>query len=396
MPTERTSAYGGIDGNAVRHEWMIDDEVVFLNHGSFGATPRCVLAEQMKWRDRLEREPVHFLVREMPGFLDEARTRCASFLHCDVEGLVFVPNATYAVNHVVKSLPICAGDEILVTNQVYPAVINTMERLAKRRGARVVVQAVPFPESGDDDERMAEAFLNGITARTKFAVIEHIASATGLVMPIKRVVDGCRERGVPCLVDAAHGPGMYGIDLEELKPDFWTGNYHKWVCAPKVSGGMFVCEEFRDKVKPVITSNFAGEGYLKEFMWIGTHDPTPFLATPAAIDFLGGFGWENVHRHNNDLVRYGLRVVSERVGTTPPIYDSEKYFGSMALVSLPEQFPIHSLDDADAVRTAFFERTKIETTFIWWNERAWIRLSAQLYNVEEDYDRLAAALEGYK
>ena len=375
---------------------MIDPEVIFLNHGSFGATPISVLQEHLAWRDRLERQPIDFLVRKMPEALNHARACCADFLQADIGGLVFVPNATYAINHVVNSLTISAGDEILVTNQVYPAVINTMTRLAERRGASVKMQDVPFPESESDESRMVDSFLAGLSKRTKFVVIEHIASATGLVMPIKRIVDECRSRSVKCMVDGAHGPGMFEVNLRQLDPDFWTGNYHKWVCAPKVSAGLYVRSEFRDAIKPVITSNFAGMGYEKEFMWVGTHDPAPFLATPKAIEFLADLGWDRVRTHNHKLVRYGLNVVSDAVGTKPPICDSERFYGSMALVSLPHSFPIHSKDDSESFRAAFYERTRIETTFIWWNDRAWIRLSAQVYNAPSDYDRLAAELKSLK
>jgi isopenicillin-N epimerase len=389
-----TNHIWGDDWAQVRSHWPLDFSIAQLNHGSFGATPSSVLAAQQEWRNRIEREPVNFFQRELPVVIRNAREQCARFLNADIDGFVFVPNATTAINSVARSVTIDVGDEILISDHVYPAVYHTMRRLCAERGATLVMQSVPIPtETHENATQLADAFLAGLTDRTRLAIIDHIASPTGLIFPVKRIVDACREQGTLCLVDAAHAPGQLPTDLNDLDPDFWTGNFHKWVCAPKVSGGFYVRKEFRAHMRSAVTSNYADQGFDREFLWVGTHDPSPYLATPDAIEFMSKLGWDRVRSHNNALARFGRSVISRAIGTDPPIPDSAELFASLALVALPDSINVGKTDlEVEAFRASFYKRTGIETTFITWNTRPFIRLSAQVYNAPDEYERLAHAL----
>ncbi len=387
----------GDDWQQVRDQWLIDPSIAFLNHGSFGATPLPVLEAQNKLRYELERQPVDFLIRNLDDRLAHVRKRAGAFLNADPEGIALVPNATTAINHVVHSLQFKAGDEILVSDQVYPGIYHTLAKCCEEAGAKLIMQPVPLPKDGDTPGTLADAFLAGLSDRTTFVVIDHIASATGLIFPIEQVVTTCRERNILCMVDAAHAPGMLPVDIKSLDPDFWTGNFHKWVCAPKTSAALYVRDNLRSQIHPAITSLYHGRGYIEEFKWVGTTDPTPHLAVPAAIDFLDNLGWDRVMTHNHTLAQYGRTVVSERIGIDPPIADSADFYGSMSLIRLPDELCAICYDEpsAGSLRTKLLQKTGIEATFLAWNKMALLRISAQVYNAPEEYDRLAESLETF-
>src|SRR5262245_23236209 len=237
-----------------RH-WTLDPEIAYLNHGSFGATPREVLAEQQRLRERMEREPVLFLARELQTRIDEARAALAPFLGARNEDLVFIPNATTAVNAVLRSLAFQPGDEILVTNHGYNACRNAVEYVAQRSGARAVVAHVPFPLRSPDE--VVETVLAAVTPRTKLALVDHVTSPTGILFPVEQLIVELRERGVPVLVDGAHAPGMVPLDLNALGADYYTGNLHKWVCAPKGAAFLWVRPERQQPIRPVVISHGA-------------------------------------------------------------------------------------------------------------------------------------------
>ena len=211
--------------------WLLDPNVTFLNHGSFGSCPRIVLEFQRGVRERLERQPVRFFVRELEGLWDEARGVLASFLGADTNDLVFVPNATSGVNTVLRSLRFEPGDELLVTNHEYNACRNALDFAAGQGSARVVMAQVPFPLR--NEEEAVQRILERVTARTRLALFDHVTSQTGLVLPVQRIVRELAARGVDCLIDGAHAPGMVPLNLREIGAAYYTGNCHKWICAPK-------------------------------------------------------------------------------------------------------------------------------------------------------------------
>ncbi len=382
----------GPDWPEVRARWPLDPERVHLNHGSFGAVPTAVLEHQEALRRRVERNPVRELWLTFAGGLDEARNSAAAFLGADPDGFAFVPNATTGVNAVVSSLALEPGDEVLVTDHAYGAIRYAVERVCRRAGATAVVQPVPLPSTSPGE--LADAVLAGVTARTRLAVIDQIASPTGLRFPVERLVAELRGRGVLSLVDGAHAPGVVDVDLAALDPDIWTGNFHKWCCAPLGSAGLWVRAEHRAWVQPVVTSWFVGEPYPASFRWIGTDDYSAYEAVPAALAFMADLGWDRVRSHNRALAAYGRDVVARALGTEPPIPPgADALVESMTLVALPAGFA-QTDDAAVALRLRIADELGIEALTVAWNGRGYLRLSAQVYNAPADYERLAEGLPG--
>ena len=377
----------GEDWPAVRSAWVLDPSVTFLNHGSFGACPRPVLDRQAALRGEMESQPVDFLWRRLKGLQQEARGRVAAFLNADPDGLAFVPNATTGTATVLHWLDLRAGDQILLTDHAYPAVLKAVRRACDRSGAEMVVVPIPLPLPAG--ESIADTFSAALSERTRLAIVDHVTSPTAAILPVERIVADCRRSGAHVLVDAAHGPGMLPMDLGSLRPDFWTGNFHKWVCAPKGAAALYVGPEHRGRIRPLVASHGYPGTLTDEFDWTGTHDPTPYLSIPAALDFCDELGWDRIRRHNHRLAAIGRQVVAEAVG--PPRMVPEDAFGSMSVVALPAGVATTE-DEAERTQARLYTQHRIEVPFTAWNGTGLVRLSAQVYNAPSDYARLAEAL----
>lgn len=377
--------------------WALDPRVVQLNHGSFGATPRLVLERQQRLRLELEADPTGFLLRRMPGLLERSLEALAAFVGAQPEDLALVANATTGVNTVLRSLELGPGDEILFTDHEYPACRNAVLELCRATRARPVVVPLPFPV-GSEDEVVA-AVAAGFGERTRLLLVDHVTSPSGLVLPVTRIAAEARARGVPVLVDGAHAPGMVELDIATLGVDWYTGNCHKWLCAPKGAAFLWVRREHRDRLRPLVVSHGASAGddrFRREFDWTGTFDPTAWLSVPAAIDVVGALldgGWPAVRQANRELVLAGRTVLCEALGVSEPAPPS--MIGSLAAVPLAagdgRTVPPFGLDP---IQDALFERYRIEVPVITWlpAPRRVLRLSAQLYNALDQYHYLAAAL----
>ena len=386
-----------------REPWLLEPGISFLNHGSFGACPEPVLEAQRAWRDRMEREPVRFLDRELEGHLDDARREVAGFLGADPDGLVFVPNATTGVSTVLASLRFQPGDELLACDHEYNATLNALRAAAARDGARVVIVPVPFPVH--DPSEVAEAYLEAVTPRTRLALVSHVTSPTAIVMPVAALVRELDRRGVDTIVDGAHAPGMLPVDLGAIDAAYWTGNGHKWLCAPKGSGVLHVRADKRTAIRPLVVSHGANDPrtdrsrFLLGFDWTGTADPTAYLAMPAAIRFVGGLhedGWAGLMAANAALARQARDRLCAALEIPAPVPDG--MLGSMAAVPLPGVSP-----DAAAtaqLQAALFDEDRIEVPVMGFPVRgalaadaapahALLRISAQRYNRPEEYARLA-------
>lgn len=383
--------------------WDLDPQVTFLNHGSFGACPRAVLDEQARLRAELEREPVRFLWREIEPRLDAARAALAAFVGADADDLVFVPNATTGVSTVLRSLALVEGDELLFTDHGYNACRNALERVAARAGARVVVATVPFPLDGAD--AIVEAVLARVTPRTRFALLDHVTSPTGLVFPVARIATALAARGIDVMVDGAHAPGMLPLDLRALGAAgvaYYTGNCHKWLCTPKGSALLWVRRDGHDAVEPLVVSHgwndlrTARARFRLLFDWTGTADPTPWLAIPAAIEFMGSLlpgGWPALMERNRALARDARDVLCESLGCAPPAPDA--LLGSLAAVPLPDRTgPAPPPGAPDPLQDALWERG-FEVPVVPWPiapGKRLIRVAAQVYNDLDQYRALAGAL----
>ncbi len=364
--------------------WALDPAVAYLNHGSFGATPVPVLAEQQRLRTAMERNPVSFLGHRLPELLGAVRAEVAAFLGADQDGLVFVDNATTGTQTVIAQAGLGAGDEVVATDHCYPAVLAQLLRSVEAAGARLEIAQVPLPAPGRTE--VAEAVLSRLTQRTRLVVVDHVASCSGLVFPVQEITAECARQGVPVLVDGAHAAGMLPVNLGRLGADFWTGNMHKWVCAPKASAALWVAPRWRDTLRPLVASHGVADGFWPAFDWTGTRDPTALLAVPAALDFFGRPGWAAVREHNNELARLGAELVADRIGTSTEPADG--LAAAMRLVALPR--PLSETDARTLERRLLDLGIVVPVTYHGgWR---WLRLSAQLYNTPSDYERLADSL----
>lgn len=372
--------------------WSLDSEVVFLNHGSFGACPLPVLAAQQRWRERMERQPLQFLGKDIEPLLDEARSRLAAFVGAEPADLAFVPNATTAVNTVLRSLPFQPGDELLTTSQEYNACRNALNYVAERSGLTVVVAEVPFPI--DTPQQVIEAVLQKVSPKTRLALIDHIVSQTGLIFPIAQLVQELTQQGVETLVDGAHAPGMVPLHLRSLGATYYTGNCHKWLCSPKGAAFLYVQADRQSVIRPLTISHGANSPrcdrsrFHLEFDWVGSDDPTAYLCVPEAIQFMEALlpgGWPELMARNRSLALAARELLCTMLDVPPAAPD--EMIGSLAVIPLPD-------GDYQRLQTALLDRYRIEVPIIPFPTSAHrkMRISAQIYNTLEQYHYLGNAL----
>jgi isopenicillin-N epimerase len=366
-------------GHAVRHAWRLDPNFITVNHGSFGATPDCVLAEQDVWRRRMEAQPTRFMATVLPDAQRDAASRLAAFVGAAGADIAFVNNATTGCNAVLRSLSLQPGDEVLVLDHGYGAVRNTVRFVTERAGARMIVAAIPFRQVTADG--LVNAVAAAIGPSTRLAVIDHITSASALVMPLDRIIAACHDVGVPVLVDGAHGPGQLALDLNDVGADWYAGNCHKWLCAAKGCGFLWTSAARQKDTHPTVISHGLGQGYLQEFDWTGTIDPSPFLSIGAAIEFHESLGGASLRQRNIDLAAEAASLVARRLNTEP--IDAAPG-GAMRLVRLPT-----SPDTQAAVLRAELLQAGTDAPVHAIGGALWLRLSAFAYNELEDYARLA-------
>ncbi len=327
--------------DAMRNDdWGLDPGFLTVNHGSFGATPRCVLAAQRAWQDRLERQPSRFMNTLYPAAIRDAAVVLGGFLNADPGKLAFVDNATTGCNAVLRSLSLAANDEIIILSHAYGAVRNAVRHVAEQAGARIAVAALPFPDP--TEKSVVAAVANAITPRTCLAVIDHITSPSALVLPVAQIIAICRAAGVPVLVDGAHAPGQIDLDLTVLGADWYVGNCHKWLCAPKGCGFLHALDPHG--LHPVTISHGYQGGFLAEFDWTGTTDPSRFLAVTEAIAHHHRLGGASLRRRNIDLAARATALVAARLGTQPGATGA--LAGAMGTVRLPVGNPTagHALE----------------------------------------------------
>jgi isopenicillin-N epimerase len=380
--------------------WLLDPEVTFLNHGSLGSCPAPVLEAQSGWRQQLERQPIQFLLRDLPARLAEVRASLGQLVRCDPDELALMPNAEACINAVLRSLEFRQGDELLATTHDYNACLNSLDFVAQRWGARVVRAAIPFPIS--DSSQVTESVLAHVSPRTRLAMVSHITSATGLVFPMEEIVRELEGRGVQVVVDGAHAPGQIDLDLDRLGASYYAGNCHKWLCCPKGTGFLYVRRDREPLIHPLIISHGMNDPrsdlslFRKEFDWQGVADPTGFLAIPTAITFLASLvpgGIPGLAARNHELALSFRDALCPILRVETPAPDS--MMGSMAA------FPIDHLVPNPEVRQSLEvilrESHHIEIPMIRWRpapdtDRYTLRVSCQIYNDHSDLARLATAL----
>ena len=380
--------------------WSLEQSRLFLNHGSFGACPDFVIAEQRKWQELMEQEPVRFFEELMPGLLQSSRQALGKFLHCSPEDLAFVSNATSGVNTVLRSLQFERGDEILVPNHAYQACRNSIDFVARRWGAKVVEVNIPFPIEGP--QTVIGLMKSAYTSKTKLVMIDTVTSPTGLLMPFEELTAYFESRGVEVLLDAAHGIGMIPLNLVTLGASYVTSNCHKWLCAPKGTAFLYVRKDKQKKIQPLTISHGhtypLGETtrFRHEFDWTGTQDISGWCALPAVIEGMADLvdgGWEGIMQHNHELAIQGRDILCDRLGIEQPC--PNEMIACISTIKLPgEILPKEKMHEPDPLHHILSEKYNIQVPVWTWPSPAgrYLRISAQLYNSIEQYERLADAL----
>ena len=380
--------------------WTLDEQCVFLNHGSFGATPLAIQEEQRRWQALLEQEPVRFYEDLAMGFMAKAREALASMLSCKADDLALVENATTGVNTVLRSLEFNAGDEILVPDHAYQACRNAIDFVADRWGAQVVTVNIPFPIEGP--QVAVDAIMSGVTERTVLAMIDTVTSPTGLRMPFEELVPSLEGMGVAVLLDAAHGIGMVPLNLDALGASYTTSNCHKWLCAPKGSAFLHVRNDRQLEIHPLTISHGMSfplgdtTRFRHEFDWTGTRDISAWCSIPATIEWMESLvegGWPAIMKHNHDLAIEGRRILCERLGLE--ILCPDEMIACIATMRIPTDagtvLPVH---EPDPLHKVLQEKYGIQVPVWSWEspKGRYFRISAQVYNHVDEYHYLADAL----
>jgi isopenicillin-N epimerase len=375
-----------------RTEWDLDAGFLTVNHGSFGAAPRCVIAAQRAWQDRMERQPSRFMSTVYPGAIREAAEALGSFLGANGRDIVFVGNATEGCNAVLRSVPrLASGDTVTLLSHAYGAVHNAVRFVTEKVGAVIVPAVVPYP--GPTEDGLVAAVAATLTPRTRLAVIDHITSGSAIVVPVRRIVALCHAAGVPVLIDGAHGPGQVDVDLTAIGADWYVGNCHKWLCAPKGCGFLHAAPAAQVGLHPGTISHGYGQGFVAEFDWTGTTDPSRFLAVTEALAFHQRLGGAALRERNRRLAAEGAELVARRLNTG--VGTSGAVAGAMATIRLP-------VDDASAAHAMAIRQRLMaagtDAPVHVLDGAPWLRLSAFAYNELDDYIRLgevaAAVLRG--
>lgn len=374
-------------GHPARTLFTLDPEAAFLNNGSFGACPIPVIEAQDAIRREMERQPVAFFADVAPVQLRGAAERLAGFLGARGADVVFVENATAGMNAVLRSLRFERGDEILTTDHVYGAVRQVLRHLEREAGIVVVEPVLPYPVR--DDASIVEAIERAMTPRTRLLVIDHIASRSALILPVATLAALAKARGVPVLVDGAHAPGQLELDVPALSADWVIGNCHKWLFAPKGAAYLWARADRQEGLHPPVISHGYGNGFVAEFDWVGTRDASAWLAVPAALDFLEALGPARVRERNHALATAMAETLAAAWKTE--LGASRALFGSMATVRLPPGLPA-SWEAGRALRKRLWDTHRVEVPIMPVGDALWARLSAQIFNVPEDYARLARAI----
>lgn len=374
----------------LREQFLLRRDITFLNHGSYGACPRTVFETYQAWQRDLESQPADFLGRRVRGLLAEARASLASYLGAGTDDLVFFPNVTHALNVAARSLPLRTGDEVLTTDHEYGALDRTWRYFCTKAGAEYVRVELPLPL--DDPSRVVDAIWSRVTDRTRVLFLSHVTSATAVVLPIRPLIERSRARGIWSVIDGAHAPGQIDLDLDALGADFYGGNCHKWLCAPKGAGFLHVRRAVQHLAEPLVVSwgwqpvDPGPSPFVDTQERQGTMDPAAYLSVPAAIEFQRDNRWPAVRDACHERAARARREIERLTDdATPVCADDPLWYRQMTTVPLPAC-------DIGLVKRRLYDEFAIEVPVLRWRDRPWIRVSIQAYNDDRDVDRLVAGL----
>jgi isopenicillin-N epimerase len=369
----------------LRAQFLLDPEVVFLNHGSFGACPRPVFETYQRWQLELERQPVEFLGRRYDDLLNTARASLSAYLNAENDNLFFVPNATVGLNTVARALPLQPGDEILTTDHEYGALDKTWEFVGNKTGARYIRHPIPLPVTSAED--FVERFWQAVTPRTRVIFLSHITSPTALIFPIADIIQRARRAGIVTIIDGAHAPGQIPVDLIALGADFYSGNCHKWLCAPKGAAFLYARTEHHAIMEPLVISWgwLPDSTFVSRNQWQGTRDVAAFLSVPAAIEFQDTNQWAEVRQRCHAFASTARARLTDLTGLTPISPDSPAWFAQMITIPLPSCY-------SDDLKRRLYDEYHVEVPLVTWNGALYVRASFQGYNTRDDLECLIAAL----
>ena len=373
----------------LRGQWELREGTVYLNHGSFGPPPIAVQQARRSWQAELDAQPMDFFVRQLEGHLLNARRRLAEFVGTTAENLILADNATYGMNIVAESIPLSVGDEVVLTDHEYGAVLRVWERACSRTGA--TLRIVELPKRFESPEQVVATIATALTDKTKLLVVSHITSPTAITLPVKEMCDRARARDVAVCIDGPHAVAQLPLDIDALDCDFYCASCHKWLCAPLGTGFLYVDPRRQADVVPPILSwgkldtEEGPQSWVDEFGWLGTRDPSGLLTIPTAIEFLEGIGLDAFRARTHHLAQYARARLVDLTGLEPIIPADQGWFTSMAHVPLPD-------GEARPLQKALWEHHGIEVPIIEFSNRRWIRVSCHLYTTKCDIDKLVAAL----
>ena len=372
----------------LKKSFMLDPEIIHLNHGSFGATPKPIFDSLISWQKKLEYNPTKHLGLDIFTQLDISRDYLAQYINCHKDDVVFFPNPSTALNTVIRSLPLKKDDEILTTNHEYGALNKTWNFICKKTGAKYIRQSISIPLLSKKD--FIESFKSGITEKTKVIFFSHITSSTGLIFPAKEICKIAKEKNILCIIDGAHVPGHIDLDIKKLDPDIYTGACHKWMCSPKGTAFLYVKKELQEIMEPLVVSwgyesdTPSHSQFLDYMQWQGTNDISSYLTIPDTIKFLDENNWQQVSKECKKINRWARKEINQLLKKEP--ISSDDFIGQMS--SIP-------MDSNDIIQDQieFYVKYKIQIPFIKWNDKEFFRISIQVYNSKEDIIKLLEALD---
>jgi isopenicillin-N epimerase len=371
--------------------FLLDPQVIYLNHGSFGATPRPVFESYQRWQRELELQPTEFLGRRAPELLRRSREALGEYLGTAADNLSYVTNATTGLNIIARSLALGPGDEVLATDHEYGALDRTWKFLAQRQGYKYINHPIPVPVT--DATSFVNQFWSGVTPRTRVIFISHITSPTALIFPVQEICRRAREHGILTVIDGAHVPGQIPLNLDRLGADFYSGNLHKWLCAPKGAAFLYVRPELQERIEPLIVSwgyqsdNPTGSRLVDYTEWLGTRDIAPFLAVPDAIRFQQEYGWDTIRAECHALAEHALRSMTGLTGLQPLSPVSAEWFSQMVGA------PVDPRVNMGALHDQIYQENHIEVPMLSWNGHNLVRFSIQAYNTGEQVESLIQAIK---
>ena len=372
----------------LKNQFMLDSEIIFLNHGSFGACVKPVYENLLHWQQKLEKEPVKFFEETIFDALQISRQALGDYINCPANDLIFFPNPTTAVNAVAKSLKLESGDEVLSTSHIYGALDRSWKYICKEKNARFVKANITFPDYSEDE--FLKCFFSAVTDHTKVIFLSHITSMTAIKFPVEKVVAFAKNNNILSIIDGAHVPGHIPLDIKKLDADIYTGACHKWMCTPKGVSFLYVKKELQEDVHPLVISwgwesERPGKSkFLDWHEWQGTRDMSAFLTVPAAVKFLKKNNWLEVAAKCRELVVSFRKKFIDNLNIEPPCPDY--CLGQMASIPMPSL-------DATAFKKKLMETYQIQVPVFEWGDKAYLRYSIQAYNSEDDLEKLLFAVK---